>query len=195
VQRVWRLVDEIADGCAPGNESGDEALPLRKAAHRALASVGGDVERLAFNRCVAHIYTLANAIGKAADQFRPKAEGEAFPAAIAPALREAATILVQLIAPMMPHLAEECWTRLGGEGLVSHSNWPQFDPALLDDDTLTLPVQVNGKKRADLTIAKTAAQTDIEAAVLALESVQKALEGRAPKKIIIVPQRIINVVG
>ncbi len=195
VQRVWRLVDEIADTCKPGTAEGEEALALRKAAHRALAAVGGDVERLAFNRCVAHIYTLANAIGKTADQFRPKAEGAAYPATVAPALREAAGILVQLIAPMMPHLAEECWARLGETGLVSQSAWPQHDPALLDDDTLTLPVQVNGKKRGDLTIAKTASQADIEAAALALDGVQRALEGRAPKKVIIVPQRIINVVG
>ena len=141
---------------------------------------------------MAHIYTLANQIGKALDAVRGDGamEGE-----IGIALREAGLILVQLVAPMMPHLAEECWTVLGQKGLVSQADWPVHDPRLLDEDTLTLPVQVNGKKRTDLTIAKNASQQEIEDATLSLDAVIRALEGRAPKKIIIVPQRIINVVG
>jgi leucyl-tRNA synthetase len=96
---------------------------------------------------------------------------------------------------MMPHLAEECWTALGHDGLVAEQPWPVFDPALVIDDTITLPVQVNGKKRADLTVARDADQKDIEGAVIALDAVQKVLEGRPIKKIIVVPQRIVNVVG
>ena len=110
-------------------------------------------------------------------------------------MREAAEILVQLFRPMMPHLAEECWAALGHKTLVAEAPWPQVEAALLVEDTVTLPVQVNGKKRADVTVARDAANTEIEAAVLALEAVQRALEGKPPKKVIVVPQRIVNVVA
>ncbi|MEI8145685.1 MAG: class I tRNA ligase family protein, partial [Alphaproteobacteria bacterium] len=106
-----------------------------------------------------------------------------------------AMILVQLVAPMMPHLAEECWTMLGGKGLVAEQAWPLADPELVIEDTIVLPVQVNGKKRADLTVRRDAPQKDIEEAALALDAVVRALEGRAVKKVIVVPQRIVNVVG
>ncbi|MBN8938235.1 MAG: leucine--tRNA ligase [Rhizobiales bacterium] len=195
VQRVWRLVGDITEKTARASadgQIGDAATAIRRAAHTALAAVETDVERLAFNRCVAHIYTLANALGRALDGVR---NDEQPPADLAAALREAGDILVQLVAPMMPHLAEECWTALGHQGLVAEKAWPAIDRAVLVVDTVTLPVQVNGKKRADLTIARDAAQKDIEAAVLALEQVSKALEGRPVKKIIVVPQRIVNVVG
>jgi leucyl-tRNA synthetase len=96
---------------------------------------------------------------------------------------------------MMPHLAEECWALLGHDELVAQAPWPQLERALLVEETLTLPVQINGKKRADVTVARDAGNADIENAVLALEAVQRALEGRRPKKVIIVPQRIVNVVA
>ena len=96
---------------------------------------------------------------------------------------------------MMPHLAEECWQALGQSGLVADTPWPDLDPSLLVEDSITLPVQVNGKKRADVTVAREADQAAIEAAVLALEGVQRALEGKPPRKIIVVPQRIVNVVA
>jgi len=96
---------------------------------------------------------------------------------------------------MMPQLAEECWAALGHASLVATAEWPQIERDLLVEDTMTLPVQVNGRKRADLTIGRTAANTEIEAAVLSLDAVKRALEGKAPKKVIIVPQRIVNVVG
>jgi leucyl-tRNA synthetase len=193
VQRIWRLVGEILELTSPvatATEFGGDATAIRKAAHRALAAVEGDIERLAFNRCVAHVYTLANALGRALDGARGGAVGGDLSAA----LREAGLILVQLIGPMMPHLAEECWSALGQPGLVAQAAWPKADPALLEDDTVTLPVQVNGRKRADLTVPKDAAQNEVEAAALALDAVQRVLEGRAPKKVIVVPQRIVNVV-
>jgi leucyl-tRNA synthetase len=96
---------------------------------------------------------------------------------------------------MMPHLAEECWQAIGGKGLVAARAWPEFDPALLVDNEVVLPVQVNGKKRGDLTIARDADQAAVEQAVMALDFVQKALEGKTPRKIIVVPQRIVNVVA
>ena len=180
VQRVWRLVHGAAAANGPG---GTADAALRKAAHKALAAVGEDIERLRFNRCVAHIYTLANALDEGLRG-----------GASAAAAGEATRILVQLIAPMMPHLAEECWRLLGGEGLVAEASWPVADQALLVEDEITLPVQINGKKRADVTVPRDADAKAVEAATLALEPVQRALEGRAPKKIIVVPGRIVNLV-
>jgi leucyl-tRNA synthetase len=179
VQKVWRLVN--AAGQATGDGAAD--LALRKAAHRALASVQDDIERLRFNRCVAHIYTLANALEEGL-------RGPVSPAAA----KEAAGILVQLIAPMMPHLAEECWAVLGRPGLVAQAPWPEPEAGLLVEDEITLPVQINGKKRADVTVKRDADAKAVEAATLALEAVQTILEGRAPRKVIVVPGRIVNLV-
>jgi leucyl-tRNA synthetase len=196
VQRLWRIVGEIADAAkgrtAADGTGGEAATAVRRAAHQALAAVEGDIERLGFNRCVAHIYTLSNALARTLDGLR---NASAPAPDMISALSEAASILVRLVAPMMPHLAEECWTALGHGGLAAEQPWPVIDRTILVEDTITLPVQVNGKKRADLTIARDAAQKDIEAATLALDSVAKALEGRPVRKIIVVPQRIVNVVG
>jgi leucyl-tRNA synthetase len=111
------------------------------------------------------------------------------------AIREAVNILVQLFSPMMPHLAEECWAALGHKTLVAQAPWPLAEPDLLIEHTMTLPVQINGRKRADITVPREAGKADIEAAVLALDAVKRALDGKAPKKVIIVPQRIVNVVA
>jgi leucyl-tRNA synthetase len=100
-----------------------------------------------------------------------------------------------MLAPMMPHLAEECWKALGHEGLVVEAAWPTAEGALLSVDTVLLPVQVNGKKRAELTVATDAPNADVEKAALALEPIQKLLEGRPPRRVIVVPNRIVNVVA
>jgi leucyl-tRNA synthetase len=191
VQRLWRIVSEIAALRAPPiapQSFSPAALAIRKAAHGALDKVGAGIERLHFNVCLAHIREFANALGEALAG--PDSEAD-----MAFALREAALILVQVVAPMMPHLAEECWQALGQSGLVSESPWPQVARELLVEDTITLPVQVNGKKRGEVTVARTAENPEIEAAVLALDAVKQALDGRAVKKLIVVPQRIVNVVG
>jgi leucyl-tRNA synthetase len=193
VQRLWRMIGEIADIKAPAARPaafGDAGLSVRKAAHRALANVSDDIARLRFNRCVAHIYEFANALSDAIGAT------EAAPAPdFAWALHEAGDILVRLFHPMMPHLAEECWAALGHQTLVSAEAWPQVEPDLLVENTITLPVQINGKKRADVTVARDAGNADIEAAVLALDAVIRALDGKRPKKVIVVPQRIVNVVA
>ena len=168
----------------------EPALKLRKAAHRALAHVSEDIARLRFNVCVAHIYEFANAFGASLGSL------EAAPAPdYAYAAREAAEILVKLFHPMMPHLAEECWAALGHKSLVAAEAWPTLEPALLIENTITLPVQINGRKRADVTVARDAKNAEIESAVLALDAVQRALDGKPPKKVIVVPQRIVNVVA
>jgi leucyl-tRNA synthetase len=183
VQRVWRLVGELA-GAGPVAGGGEaEAMALRKQAHRTLRAVEENIENLRFNVAVARIYELVNAIAAAA----PRLAGT-------PAMREALAILVQIMAPMIPHLAEECWAALGHNDLVSSRPWPALDEALLVEETMTLPVQINGKKRGELTIAIGASQAEVEAATLSLDAVRRALDGQVPKKIVVVPKRIVNVV-
>ena len=194
VQRVWRIVSTAAGelaGVAPASSRDGAAGALSRAAHKALKAVGEDIEKLAFNRAIARIYELANVLSGPAGEI---AEGRG-DAALKAAAREAAEILVHLVAPIMPHLAEECWATLGGRDLVAERPWPEFDPALVVDNEITYPVQINGKKRGDLTIARDADQAAVEKAALALDAIQKALEGKAPRKVIVVPQRIVNVVA
>jgi leucyl-tRNA synthetase len=194
VQRLWRLVNDSTEfaNAAPAARPasfGDDALALRKAAHGALDKVSGGIERLHFNVCLAHIREFANALAEALAK-----EGKPGPD-LAWAVREAALILVQLISPMMPHLAEECWQVLGQQGLISEAAWPQIERDLLVEDSVTLVVQVNGKKRGDVTVPRDAQNPQIEAAVLALDAVKVALGGKPVRKVIVVPMRIVNVVG
>ena len=198
IQRVWRLVGECLDHLPrPGAPQPDAfsppALEIRKAAHKTIAAVQDDIEQLGFNRAIARIYELVNALAKSASI------GGAGPAELSDdakwALREALEMLVQSMAPMTPHLGEECWHALGHTSLLSNQAWPVTDQALLVEDTMTLPVQVNGKRRGELTIARDAAQVDVEAAALQLDAVQKILSGKPPRKVIVVPQRIVNVVA
>jgi leucyl-tRNA synthetase len=194
VQRLWRLVNESAEAgkaALPARPAtfGADALALRKAAHGALDKVSTGIEKLHFNVCLAHIREFSNALGETlAHSAKPSPD-------LAWAIREAAVILVQLIAPMMPHLAEECWQVLGQSGLVSEANWPKIERDLLVEDMVTLVVQVNGKKRGEVTVARNAQNPEIEAAVLALDAVKQALDGKAVRKVIVVPMRIVNVVG
>jgi leucyl-tRNA synthetase len=194
VQRLWRLIADAADVAAAADvprpaEFTPAALALRKAAHRALARVSEDIERLRFNVCVAHIHEFANAFQASLSEL------EAPPMAdYRWAAREAAGILVRLFHPMMPHLAEECWAALGHTTLMAAETWPVLEPDLLIEDTVTLPVQINGRKRAEVTVGRDATIPEIEAAVLALDTVKQALDGKPPKKVIVVPHRIVNVV-
>jgi leucyl-tRNA synthetase len=194
VQRLWRLIADAADVAAAADmprpaEFTPAALALRKAAHRALARVSEDIGRLRFNVCVAHIHEFANAFQTSLSEL------EAPPMAdYRWAAREAAGILVRLFHPMMPHLAEECWSVLGHTTLMATETWPVLEPHLLLEDTVTLPVQINGRKRAEVTVGRNATIPEIEAAVLALDTVKHALDGKPPKKVIVVPHRIVNVV-
>jgi leucyl-tRNA synthetase len=195
-QRIWRLVHEAIElGEAategPAVSDANAVLALRKAAHGALAKVTDDIPKLRFNRSVAYIYELSNTLQASLGV----AKGGPVSPDYAAAVREAIEIMVQLFAPMMPHLAEECWAALGHETLIAEAPWPTVEEALLVEDTITLPVQINGKKRADVTVARDARNTEVEKAVLELEAVVRALEGKPPKKVIVVPQRIVNVVA
>ena len=196
VQRLWRLVGELARlaapaGTLPPKNPSSAAMEIRRAVHMSLIKVEEDIERLRFNRAVAQVHDLANKLSAAIGAVETTNTGEDIRAAF----REGADILVMMIAPMMPHLAEECWALLGHVDLAAEAAWPVADRALVVEDTIALPVQVNGRKRADLVVARDAGRAAIEAAALALEPVHRALDGRPVKKIIIVPQRIVNVVG
>ncbi|MGI2035993.1 leucine--tRNA ligase [Rhizobium panacihumi] len=193
VQRVWRLISEAADTLVaieanPAKEG--EALPISQAAHKTLQAVQADFDKLAFNKAVARIYELVNTLAGPLTNVAAGGKDATYIAAV----RNAAEILVQIVAPMTPHLAEECWKVLGGTGMVAETAWPSFDTTLVADNEILLPVQINGKKRAELTIARDADQSAVEKAVLELDAVQVTLEGRSPKKIIVVPQRIVNIV-
>ena len=190
-QRVWRLVNDVIDISKQSSETvsrmDDEGtLALRKTVHRAVHGVAQDIEGLRFNRAVAQIYELTNALAKAKES--PTAP------AMAPALAEGVERLVQLIAPMMPHLAETCWEALGKPGLVADAPWPEVDPALLEDDTVTLPVQVNGKRRAEIALPKGLVAAEVERRVLSLDAIARILDGKPPRKVVVVPDRIVNVV-
>ena len=190
VQRVWRLVSGFVGNRASGNvaSASSKFADARKAAHKTLKLVGEDLERLSFNKAIARIHELVNEISSAVDDAGNGTDHDRA------AIQQCLNILVQLIAPVMPHLAEECWQHLGNEGLVAESAWPEFDPSLVVEDELTLPVQVNGKKRGDVTIAADSDEQTIKDATLALDVIQKALNGGEPRKVIVVPKRIVNVV-
>jgi leucyl-tRNA synthetase len=177
VQRIWRLVNDAASHTHGGNK----ATALRRTAHKVIAAVTDDLENLRFNRAIARIYELANAI-------------QAGVAARDPAVREAAEAMVLLSAPMMPHLAEECWAVLGRQTKVVDTAWPIAEAALLVDDMVTMAIQVNGKRRDEIRVPKGSAKEALEPMVLELESVKRALDGKPVTKFIVVPDRIINIV-
>jgi len=174
VQRLWRLFGQI-DAHATGE---DKALDRRR--DQTVHAVAGDIESLGFNKAVARIYELAGATEKAA----PSASRTA-----------AIRALLLLVAPMMPHLAEEAWANAGGAGLIAEAAWPPVDPALLVEDEVTIAVQVKGKLRDTLTVAKGLPQAELEALALASEKVQRAIDGAQVRKVIVVPDRLVNIVA
>ncbi|MBB3880586.1 leucine--tRNA ligase [Sphingomonas pseudosanguinis] len=173
VQRLWRLFDgsEAAEG---------EDKALSRKLHQTIAGVAADIEALAFNKAVAKLYELVNAIEKA----KPSASRNA-------AIRT--TML--LVAPMVPHLAEEAWAGMGQDGLIADAAWPVVDESLLVEDEVTVAVQVNGKLRDTLTIAKGLPKDQLEATALASDKIVRALDGATPKKVIVVPDRLVNIVA
>jgi leucyl-tRNA synthetase len=173
VQRLWRLFSQY-DAAATGE---DKALDRKR--DQAVAASASDIEALSFNKAVARIYELTSAIEKAA----PSASRS-----------QAIRTLLLLVAPMMPHLAEEAWANVG-DGLIADAAWPAFDPALLVEDEVTVAVQVKGKLRDTLTVAKGTAKEELEALALASDKVQRALEGAPVKKVIVVPDRLVNLVA
>ncbi|MCU0947648.1 MAG: class I tRNA ligase family protein, partial [Porphyrobacter sp.] len=172
VQRLWRLFAAY-DPAASGEDKN-----LDRKTHQTIAAVAADIEALGFNKAVARIYELTGAVEKAA----PSASRSA-----------AIRALVHLAAPMMPHLAEEAWTAIG-EGLIADAAWPEVDPALLVDDEVTIAIQHMGKLRDTVTAPKGASKEDLEALALASANLQRSVDGAPIRKVIVVPDRLVNIV-
>ncbi|MFN3664137.1 leucine--tRNA ligase [Yoonia sp.] len=175
--RVYRIATEIA---AADDASGTGDDDLLRAMHRCIHDVTMGLETFGFNAAIAKLYAFTNTLAKSNASAATK--------------RQAALALAQLMSPMTPHLAEDIWARLGGDGLIATAPWPVADPDMLVDDHVTLPVQINGKRRTKIVVAADASKEAVETAVLALDVVQKALDGASVKKLIVVPGRIVNIV-
>jgi leucyl-tRNA synthetase len=185
IQKLWALVEAVP-AADDGPADTGEALDLRRLAHRTVRDVTQGIEKFHFNVGIARMNELGNALRKAEQSTAP---------GMATARREALRLFAQIAAPFAPHLAEECWALLGGAGMVTAAKWPTPDPALLVSDTVTLPVQINGKKRAEITVAQGADVATVEAAAKADENVIPHLAGLTVRKVIVVPGRIVNIVA
>ena len=178
LNRVWMLSERIA--AMPDGTPTDADTDLMRAMHRAIADITKSIDSFTFNKAIAELYAFTNTLTKS------QASGGA--------QKTAMRTLAQLMAPMVPHLAEEIWARMGGAGLVAQASWPQADPTMLVRDTVILPIQINGKRRSEIAVSADASKEEVEKLALADDAVIKALAGSAPKKLIVVPGRIVNVV-
>ncbi|MFN3282400.1 MAG: leucine--tRNA ligase, partial [Tabrizicola sp.] len=178
LNRVWTLSARIAE--MPADHRGEGDAELARATARAIDEVTKGIEGFAFNKAIASLYAFTNTLSRANGS--------------AQAMRQAARTLAKLMSPMTPHLAEEVWAMQGGEGLCTLAPWPEADPALLVADTVTLPIQINGKRRAEICVPKDMPAAEVEKLALANEDVVRFLAGQPVRKIIVVPGRIINVV-
>ena len=194
--RVWRMARDLADQRDQGVGDIDATLQevmdahqlgqnplddeLLRTTHKMIDEVTKGIESFGFNAAIARIYTFVNALNRSKASARAK--------------WSAMRVLAQLMSPMTPHLSEEVWAILGGEGLVAAAPWPKADPAMLLDDSVTLPIQINGKRRAEISVPADMPVDEVEKSVLEVEAVVKALDGATPRKIIVVPGRIVNVV-
>ena len=178
LSRVWALCARI--GSMPADHQGTGDADLARATARAVHEVTQGIESFAFNKAIAKLYEFTNTLSKAT--------------ASTAAMKQAVRTLAQLMQPMTPHIAEEIWSYPGGAGLCATAPWPVADPALLVDDTVTLPIQINGKRRAEISVPADMPASEIEKLALADQDVVKFLAGQPIKKIIVVPGRIINVV-
>ena len=196
--RIWRIIENAKDlfpepGQPMPTAFDAGALALRRLAHQSISGVTDGIERFQFNVSVARLYELANALGSY-EVSGAVSGGNGQESSARWAQREATEALIIMIAPMMPHLAEEAWHTLGGSGLVADAAWPTADAALLVEDTITIAVQLNGKTRATLEIARDQAENEVRAAALALDKIVQAVGDKAVRRVIVVPNRIVNVV-
>ncbi|MDA0369223.1 MAG: leucine--tRNA ligase [Proteobacteria bacterium] len=183
--RLWRLVLSSLDDLAAangGDADGGAVVAMRRAVHKTIIAVSDDLDALRFNRAVARLYELTNTLVDGKDTVDSTTR------------REGLETLVRLLAPMMPHLAEELWQRLGHTTVLAEENWPEADRALAADDSVTIAVQVSGKLRGTIEFAKGTDKATLEAAALELDNVQRAIEGKTVRKVIVVPDKIVNIV-
>ncbi len=184
VQRTWSLFDALPEGPCPAPGTDADSIALRRVSHKAVRAIDKAITEFRFNSAIATIHEWTNALKKA----------EAAGADLTGARAEGAAMLARCLTPFMPHLAETCWARIGGAGFVSGAAWPATDDSLVEDDTVTLAVQVNGKRRGEITVARDMPADEVEAAARNLPELAVHLEGRAVKKAIVVPGRIVNIV-
>jgi len=177
LQRVWRLTVEITEDSSSDTS---KDIELEKAKNIAIDAVTNGVEGFAFNKSIAALYQFTNILAKSAASKNAKID--------------AMLTMAQLMQPMTPHLAEEIWSTLGGDGLVTEAKWPILDASMLINDMIVLPIQVNGKRRDEIQVNVDLSKDEIEKIVLERQSVLRILDGNAPKKIIVVPGKIVNVV-
>ena len=178
INRVHRIATDVA--AMADTAATDADTDLLRAMHKAIVDVTNGVESFGFNAAIAKLYGFTTTLSKSK--------------AGAAAKREATRTLAQLMAPVTPHLSEEIWAILGGDGLIVNAPWPVADDAMLVEDTVTMPIQINGKRRSEIAVAADATKEEIEKLALADNAVLKALDGGAPKKLIVVPGRIVNIV-
>jgi leucyl-tRNA synthetase len=189
VNRLWRMVSEPATELPPAGTEIPASLPtplaaIRRLSHKTIAAVTDDIDKFRFNRAVARIRELSNALEEV------RGDGKA-----GAVLREGLETLTRLLGPMMPHLAEEMWQHLGHDEMLADVPWPVADADLARDEQVTIAVQVNGKLRGTLDFPRDAAANEVEEAALALPQVTRLLDGKAPKKVVVVPNRIVSVVA
>lgn len=185
VQRVWGVFNTLSEAStAVQVNEGDAATELRRASHKSVHAIDKAIEEFRFNSAIATVHEWVSTLKKA------EQGGDA----LLQARLEGASMLARCLVPFMPHLAEECWAMIDGEGLCSAASWPEIDEALLVEDSVTLPIQVNGKRRAEISVAKTASKDEVEAAALALPALQSFVADKDIKKVIVVPGRIVNIV-
>ncbi|NVK12639.1 MAG: leucine--tRNA ligase [Rhodobacteraceae bacterium] len=179
LNRVWNLCDRISEMDRNAEGKGDEEL--MREMHKCIRDVTLGIDSFGFNAAIAKLYAFTGTLSKSKAGYK--------------AQREAVMTLAQMMSPMTPHLAEDIWNHQGGEGLCATAPWPVADETMLVEATVTLPIQINGKRRGEIEVAKDLDKAEVEKLALAHEAVQKALNGGAPKKVIVVPGRIVNVVA
>jgi leucyl-tRNA synthetase len=187
VNRVWNEFDSQPAGPAPAPVADSKSDELRAFTHRTIKAVTEAIESFRFNSGIARMYEFLNKL----KEF--PAEG-ATPAVLG-ARHEALSAFARLISPFTPHLAEEAWARISGEGMVVSAPWPEFDPALTQEAVRVLPVQVNGKRRGEISVAAGLEPAEVEKIVLDDPEIARRLEGLAIKKVIVVKDRIVNIVA
>jgi len=188
INRLWRLIDTPPvqlDKCDASSDYGELASDLRRQIHKTIDGVTEDLEKFHFNRAVARIRELTNAL--------VDAKGDS--SDIANAYREGVEALVRLVGPITPHIAEEMWSKLGQETLLADAPWPKADASLLVDDSVTIAIQVNGKLRASIEVARDLPKEELETMALSEPNIVRNLGGKSPRKVIVVPNRIVNVVA
>ena len=183
INRIWAEFEEPPVSVTGDGAASDDALALRRATHKAVKAVTHAIEDFRFNSAIARLYEFVATVREAR---LARCSGTA--------RREALEALARLVAPFAPHLAEECWRALGATGLVAVADWPRWDPVLAEDDERILPVQINGKRRGEVRAPTGATAAEVEKLVFENEEIIKRLEGASVRKVIVIPDRIVNLV-